>query len=505
MTTDLKKLLVKSNIHPPADAGNRVVTSLAYDSRQVTPGALFFALSGEHTTGATHAQQAAANGATAIVSEIDLPDLASDSSQVPPVPVARVPDARAAMADVAKVYHDNPAAHLKAIGITGTNGKTTTAFLVKHICDTVLHRCGLIGTVRTVAGDRTFDSVRTTPESPDVQSLLAEMVDAGSRAVAMEVSSHALVQHRVRGIDWDAAIFTNLTQDHLDYHKSMDRYFDAKASLFENVYAQTAKRGKSIINADDRYGRFLIERLPKNAKPFTYGLGVHPQYRASNVRIDFTGTQYQLTARNREYLVRTPLIGMFNVYNTLAALTACAAIGIEIRKAVAALATAPQIPGRLERVPAKRNFHIFVDYAHTDDALTNVLRTLRDLQPHRLICVFGCGGDRDRKKRPLMGKAVAQLADYAIVTSDNPRSEDPDRILRDIVHGMRDTGHETIVDRKEAIYRAVELASQGDIILIAGKGHETYQEFANNRRIDFDDISVARNAIQAKPTIKEEL
>ncbi len=497
MTTDLHSLLTKSDIHPPADARDRAVTSLAYDSRQVTsPDTLFFALPGEKTTGTDHVVQAAKNGATAIVSETAVDDIG--------IPVARVPDARAAMADVARTYYENPAAHLKAIGITGTNGKTTTAFLVKHICDTVLHRCGLIGTVRTVVGDREFDSVRTTPESPDVQSLLAEMLDSGSRAVAMEVSSHALVQHRVRGIDWDAAIFTNLTQDHLDYHKSMDAYFDAKASLFENVYAQTAKRGKSIINADDRYGRFLIERLPKNAKPFTYGLGVHSQYRASNVRIDFSGTQYQLTARNREYLVRTPLIGMFNVYNTLAALTAAAAIGIEIRRAVAALSTAPQIPGRLERVPAKRNFHVFVDYAHTDDALTNVLRTLRDLRPRRLVCVFGCGGDRDRAKRPLMGKAVSQLADYAIVTSDNPRNEDPARILRDITHGMREGAHETIVDRKDAISRAINLAEQGDIILIAGKGHETYQEFENNRRTDFDDVSVARNAIQSKPTTRDD-
>ncbi len=494
--TNLHELLVQSDIHPPADTDDRVVSSLAYDSRTVEADALFFALPGEKSDGSEFARQAADRGASAVVSSSAIDDLK--------IPVARVPDARAAMADVARTYYANPAADLKAIGITGTNGKTTTAFLVKHICDAVVHRCGLIGTVRTVVGDREFDSVRTTPESPDVQSLLREMVEAGSRAVAMEVSSHALVQHRVRGVDWDAAIFTNLTQDHLDYHKSMDAYFDAKASLFETVYAQTAKRGKSVINTDDRYGRFLVERLPKKAKPLTYGLGVHPAFRASSVRFDFTGTQFQLTARDREYLVRTPLIGMFNVYNSLAAITACAAVGIEIRRAIAALANAPQIPGRLERVPAKRNFHVFVDYAHTDDALTNVLRTLRDLRPRRLVVVFGCGGDRDRAKRPLMGRAAAQLADYSIVTSDNPRNEDPEKILADVLTGMRDIARETIVDRHEAIARAINLAEQGDIILIAGKGHETYQEFENGRRTAFDDVSVARNAIAAKPTMKEE-
>ncbi|MGC1481694.1 MAG: UDP-N-acetylmuramoyl-L-alanyl-D-glutamate--2,6-diaminopimelate ligase [Chthoniobacterales bacterium] len=496
MSHDLHRLLTKSDIHPPVDSEGRVVSSLAYDSRKVEKDALFFALPGEKSDGSDFARQAAEQGATGVVAATDIADLS--------IPVARVPDARAAMADVAKTYYDDPAASLKAIAITGTNGKTTTAFLVKHIADSVLHRCGLIGTVRTVVGDREFDSVRTTPESPDVQSLLREMVDVGSRAVTMEVSSHALVQHRTRGIDWDAAIFTNLTQDHLDYHKTMEAYFDAKASLFEGVYVQTAKRGKSVINTDDRYGRFLVERLPKNAKPLTYGLGVHPAFRASNVRFDFAGTQFQLTARDREYLVRTPLIGMFNVYNSLAALTAAAAVGIEIRRAIAALATVPQIPGRLERVPAKRNFQVFVDYAHTDDALTNVLRTLRDLRPRRLVVVFGCGGDRDRAKRPLMGRAAAQIADYSIVTSDNPRSEDPERILADIVTGMREGTHETVVDRADAITRAINLAEQGDIILIAGKGHETYQEFENGRRVNFDDVSTARNAIAAKPTVTDE-
>jgi len=487
---NLHKLLARAGVHPPAGAGDIEITSLCYDSRRAAAGSLFFALAGEKADGSAFALNAVSRGAAAIVSESAIDGC--------PVPVARVPDARAAMAGVACVFHGNPSAKLRAVAVTGTNGKTTTTFLVKHICDAAMLRCGLIGTVACVVGDESFPASRTTPESIDVQDLLARMVDAGNRAVAMEVSSHAIVQQRVRGIAWDAAIFTNLTQDHLDYHKTMDAYFEAKASLFESVFAQTSRRGKSIINLDDRYGSILIERLPKVAKPITYGVSASAAFRASSITFDANGARYQLTAQGRQYLVRLPLIGMFNVYNSLAATAAAFALGIEIRKAVSALASAPQVPGRLERVPARRAFQVYVDYAHTDDALTNVLKTLRELRPRRLTVVFGCGGDRDRAKRPLMGRAAQQLADYAIVTSDNPRTEDPGRIIADILAGMRGSNFETIADRHDAIHRAVELAEAGDIILVAGKGHETYQEFATGR-VPFDDVSVTRNAISAKP------
>ena len=490
MIRNLKSLLERAGFPPPPGAEAVNIDTLCYDSRRAAAGSLFFALPGEKADGTQFALDAADRGASAIVSA--KPVLGC------PVPVAVVPDARPAMADIASAFFEEPAASLKCVGITGTNGKTTTAFLVKHVLDAAHMRCGLIGTVRYVVGNETFPAARTTPESADVQELLARMRDAGSRAVAMEVSSHALVQQRVRGIEWDAAVFTNLTQDHLDYHKTMDAYFDAKASLFEGMFQQKGKRGKSIINLDDRYGTFLIERLPKLAKPLSYGFGVRADFRAIDARSDIHGTQYKLEAKGRQYLVRTPHIGRFNVSNSLAALATASALGLELRAAVQAMANAPQVPGRLERVPARRNFAVYVDYAHTDDALTNVLSTLRELRPRRLLVVFGCGGDRDRAKRPLMARAAEQLADYAIVTSDNPRTEDPEKILADIRAGLRGTAHEIVADRKDAIYRAVELAQPGDIVLIAGKGHETYQEI-NGKRFPFDDVSVARNAITAKP------
>lgn len=490
MSWNLSALLAKSDVHPPPGSDGVRINSLCYDSRRASAGALFFALPGVQADGAAFARSAVENGASAVVAVPDIPDLG--------VPLARVPDARAAMADVARTFFGNPGEALRAIGITGTNGKTTTSLLVKHILDTLHLHCGLIGTIRYVVGDESRPASRTTPESVDVQDLLAQMVAAGNRSVAMEVSSHALVQHRVRGIEWDAAVFTNLTQDHLDYHKTMDAYFDAKALLFERMFEQKSRRGKSIINCDDRFGVRLIERLPKAARPLTFGMGVRSDFRAIDPRSDVHGTQFKLEAKGRQYLVRTPLIGRFNVYNSLAALACASSLGLELRAAVQALASAPQVPGRLERVPARRNFTVYVDYAHTDDALTNVLSTLRELRPRRLLVVFGCGGDRDRAKRPLMARAAGQLADYAIITSDNPRTEDPGKIIADIVAGMPATGYETITDRKAAIYRAIELADRGDIVLIAGKGHENYQEI-NGRRTPFDDVSVARNAIAAKP------
>ncbi|HEY8900696.1 MAG TPA: UDP-N-acetylmuramoyl-L-alanyl-D-glutamate--2,6-diaminopimelate ligase [Chthoniobacterales bacterium] len=490
MSLTLDKLLEKAGVQPPPGAADARIDAVCYDSRRAAAGSLFFALPGAQADGAKFALDAVARGATAVLAESPIPGCT--------VPQALVSNAREAMADVSRAFYGDPSASLRTVGITGTNGKTTTAFLVKHLLDAAQLRCGLLGTIRYVVGDESLPAARTTPESADVQELFARMRDAGSRAVAMEVSSHALAQHRVRGVAWDAAVFTNLTQDHLDYHKTMDRYFDAKASLFETMYHQKGKRGKSVINLDDRYGQRLLERLPKPAKPITYGLGVRAEFRAIDATFDVHGTKYKLEAKGRQYLVRLPLIGRFNVYNSLAALAASTALGLELRAAVTAMANAPQVPGRLERVPARRNFSVYVDYAHTDDALTNVLSTLRDLGPHRLIVVFGCGGDRDRAKRPLMARAAEQLADYTIVTSDNPRTEDPEAILADIRKGLRGAAHETIVDRREAIYRAIALAGEGDVVLIAGKGHETYQE-VNGQRTPFDDVSVARNAIEAKP------
>jgi UDP-N-acetylmuramoyl-L-alanyl-D-glutamate--2,6-diaminopimelate ligase len=315
----------------------------------------------------------------------------------------------------------------------------------------------------------------------------------------MEVSSHALAQERTRDIEWDAAVFTNLTQDHLDYHRTMENYFNAKASMFEQLPGQERKKKPvAIINIDDRYGQKLVAKIGNKVSIVTFGTGLKADFRASNYRMEFGGTSYQLDARGKSYLVRVPLIGRFNVANSLAALAAANALGVGLREAVLSLAKSPQVPGRLEMVSAKRQFQVFVDYAHTPDALLNVIKTLRELNPARLIVVFGCGGNRDREKRPLMGQVVDQNADYAIITSDNPRKEDPDEIIADVEKGFRGGHFEKNADRAAAISRAIELAQSRDIVLIAGKGHENYQEFADHT-VPFEDIQVARRAIENRP------
>ena len=488
MSVPLSQLLAATAIaHSEVDP-NLPVKSLCYDSRKCEPGALFFALRGAKDDGSHYVAQATELGAIAIVS-----DAASVSCALP---LIQVGNARAAMADMAAAFAGRPADSLKVMGVTGTNGKTTTAFLVKHLLDADQRRCGLIGTIKYCVGDQEIDAPRTTPESVDLQDLLAQMVGAGSKAVAMEVSSHALVQDRVRGIGFDTAVFTNLTQDHLDFHHTMESYFEAKASLFDGLASQK-KKSKAIINGDDRYGHLLLERIDKKVQVVTFGMGARMDFRATDVKFDASGSSFHLAAKGRSYLVRLPLIGSFNIYNALAALAAASSMGMELRAAVAAMAKAPQVPGRLERVPARRSFQVFVDYAHTDDALRNVLRTLRELKPANIITVFGCGGDRDSAKRPLMGAVAEEFSDWSILTSDNPRSEDPLRILADIRAGLRTDRYEEIPDRADAINKAVELAGPGDIVLLAGKGHETYQEFAD-RRIIFDDVSMARRAIEAK-------
>ena len=313
----------------------------------------------------------------------------------------------------------------------------------------------------------------------------------------MEVSSHALDQSRVRGVEFDAAIFTNLTQDHLDYHQTMDAYYEAKSQLFTSLTSQKKKIGRAVLNIDDRYGSQLAARIEKDTPVLTYGVGARADFRASNVRIDFNGTSYQLDAEGKSYLVRLPQIGQFNVYNSLSAIAGASALGIDVRQSVLALAKAPPVPGRLEAVPAQRNFRVFVDYAHTDDALKNVLKTCRELHPARLIVVFGCGGSRDRSKRPKMGAVVDQYADFAFVTSDNPRQEDPREIIAEIEPGLAQGHYEVVVDRKEAIFKAISLAGPRDIVLIAGKGHEAYQEFAGHTA-PFDDVAIATQALEAK-------
>src|SRR6184192_4016830 len=487
----LKTLLSATAVRQIIGSVDRPVENITYDSRRVQRNTLFVALRGEKADGHQFIGQAIAKGASVIVAEREEKD--------PRVTCLVVENTRTALADFSATFYEYPARKLKLAAVTGTNGKTTTTFLIKHICENAGLRCGLIGTVRYEIGERMLPAIRTTPESLDLQELLSQIVNAGCRAAAMEVSSHALAQERTRGIEWDVAVFTNLTQDHLDYHGTMENYFAAKTKLFEQLAQQQKKKKPvAVINIDDRYGRQLLAKIHKKVSVVTFGMGASADFRASNYRMEFAGTSYQLDARGKSYLVRVPLIGRFNVANSLAALAAATALGVGLREAVLSLAKSPQVPGRLEIVPAKRQFQVFVDYAHTPDALRNVLKTLRELEPHRLVVVFGCGGDRDRQKRPLMGEIVDRHADYAIITSDNPRKEDPSAILAEIEKGCRSTHYEKIVDRMAAISRAIALAQPRDIVLIAGKGHESYQEFADHT-VPFDDIQVARRAIEDHP------
>jgi UDP-N-acetylmuramoyl-L-alanyl-D-glutamate--2,6-diaminopimelate ligase len=471
------------------------IGSITHDSRLASPGALFFALpsvtpgraGSDDTT--RHTLQAVEKGAVAVVTFGDL--------EVPRATVIRVKNPRAVLASAAAVFYRHPSLQLQTAAVTGTNGKTTTTFLLKHLLDVANRPCGLIGTVRYVVGPRELPALRTTPESDDVQRLLREMRDVNCRAAVMEASSHALHQDRLRDVEFDAGVFTNLTQDHLDYHETMEAYFAAKALLFGQIAGQRRKKGTAVVNVDDRYGRRLIDDYAQRVITVTYGQSSNAMFRAADLRTDFHGTQFSLHADGKSYLVRLPLFGPFNVYNSLAALATMHALGHDVRKSVAALKDAPQVPGRLEMVPGPKSFRVFVDYAHTPDALENVLRTLRSLDPVRILTVFGCGGDRDRAKRGPMGRAAEELSDWCIVTSDNPRSEDPDSICHQITSALSGANHEVITDRRAAIRRAVAMAEPGDIVLVAGKGHEGYQEFAD-RKIPFDDVAESASALREK-------
>lgn len=473
------------HLDKPAVSGSldTEITSLAYDSRKAGPGIAFVAIRGSHADGHAFIPKAIELGAAAIICE-----------QAPPedvaVPWVHVRHSRIALAQAAAALNGHPAKALTIAGVTGTNGKTTTAFLIHHLFNAAQLRSGLLGTVFYDLGGEQVPATHTTPESLEIQGLLATMRDNGCRACAMEVSSHALDQDRTYGLPFAAAIFTNLTQDHLDYHGTMEKYFEAKVRLFEQAAAQP--KSALIINADDAWGRKLIQRFEHTGRVTKFGFGVGCDFRAVNVRYDLTGTTFELEARGRSFLVRSPLIGDFNVYNTLGALAAAHGVGLNLREAVANMQRAPQVPGRLERVSENARFQVFVDYAHTPDGLVNALRTVRALRPRRLITVFGCGGDRDRGKRPKMAAAAEAGSDICVLTSDNPRTEDPQQILNDAKAGFaRPKSHAVIADRKEAIRAALEGAMEGDIVLIAGKGHEDYQDIQGKKHF-FDDRKIAR-------------
>ena len=488
------------------------VTDVTYDSRRITPGSLFVAIHGVVTDGNRIVDAARKKGAAAIVSE-----QAPDGSG----PWVQVPDARAALALLSAAVLGDPAQSLRLVGVTGTNGKTTTTYLIDAALRAAGHTVGLLGTVHYRIGGRLVEASRTTPESSDLQALFRQMVAEGCTDAVMEVSSHSLALKRVHGCAFQVAVFTNLTRDHLDFHGDMESYFAAKRRLFDTYLRED---GHAVINADDDRAKALIAAA--RGKVWTYGIegaseaGFTPAKRAgglggaplappssmkpkadvsaSGIALSLKGTRVRTRTPRGEFDVETPLIGRFNVENFLAGLTAALALDIDPAVALRGLLTMTGVPGRLERVNAGQDFAVIVDYAHTDDALKNLLETVRELKPRRLITVFGCGGDRDRTKRPLMGAVASRLSDVVVVTSDNPRSEPPEAILDEIQRGMPNGARRgeryAIVDRREAIGRALEMAGPGDAVVIAGKGHETYQVL-RDRTVPFDDRQVARELI----------
>ena len=486
--------------------GQREIAALCCDSRAVREGDVFFALRGEKVDGHEHIPDALQKGAAAVVAE-----LPGDDENRGDATWLQVRDGRVAMGIAADAYHGHPSSEIGVVGITGTNGKTTTTFLAHHVVQSSWRRCGMMGTVFYDNGETQEAALNTTPESIEVHRLLGEMRDNACRAAVMEVSSHGISQHRTTAVRFRVGVFTNLTQDHLDYHKTFENYFAAKRMLFEQIEEQSSETGLAekdqptlVINGDDKYGRRLAEGDFSHTRIVTYGQGLNCDFRISNIRSDFNGTTYQLeVGKGRSMLVRTPLIGRYNVMNATAALAAAQGLGVNLREAVKNIQEAPQVPGRLEVVePHRTAYKVYVDYAHTDDALINALQTLRELRPARIIVVFGCGGDRDRQKRPLMGKAAEENSDIAIITSDNPRSEEPEVILRDIESGMKGKRYVSMVDRREAIREAIRIARVRDIVLIAGKGHEDYQEI-NGERIQFDDRVEVRHAINDRIEVEE--
>lgn len=462
------------------------IAGLAYDSRAVRPGFLFCALPGEKTDGGQFAEEAIRRGAVAVLHQngLRLPRGTADVA---------APDARAAMADLAAEFYGHPSAELPVVGVTGTNGKTTVAYMIREILRAAGRECGLIGTIQYEYGGRQIAAARTTPEAPDLQRMFAEALAAGCRAMAMEVSSQGLAAGRLRGTRFAAAVFTNLSVDHLDFHQTMEAYFDAKKRLFDLL----PPAAPAIVNVDDPYGRRLAAEPGLAGRLTTFGIGPEAAVRAADLRLSETSSAFRAIGPWGETPVELAFAGRFNVMNALAALAVCGGFGVPPETMAAALGRMGPVPGRLERIPDPAGRHVFVDYAHTEDALRSVLQTLRETASGRLICLFGCGGNRDRSKRPRMGAAVSEFADFAVLTSDNPRHEDPQAILADVLAGMdRARPHLVEPDRTAAIRAALREAGAGDVVLIAGKGHEPYQEVAG-RMLPFDDREIAREILAA--------
>ena len=465
------------------------MSAIVYDSRRAIPGSVFVALRGLKADGTEFVAQAVERGAAAVVSEAARPQGVS-------APWLVVSDARLALALLADRFYDHPSRRMPVVGVTGTNGKTTTAYLLASMFDAAGMKAGLLGTVTYRLGGEEREASRTTPEAPDVQQLLDEMIKQGCRAAVMEVSSHALALKRVDGMRFAAGIFTNLTRDHLDFHDDMETYFLAKRRLFEMLPDESP----GMINIDDPRGPSLVDAC---RRPVTFGIAKPADVTPGALEITLSGLAFDIRTPRGTVKVESTLVGRPNVYNILAAAATAMAMDVPLDAIAQGVRALPGVPGRFEVVSSQGDdVTVVVDYAHTDDALRNLLETARPLSPKRLLTVFGCGGDRDRTKRPLMGMVAARLSDVVVITSDNPRSEDPQRIIEEIKRGIpaasqssgRTPDIQSVVDRREAIDRAIELSEPGDVVLVAGKGHEKYQQIGD-RVLPFDDGEVARAAL----------
>lgn len=475
-----------------------MISDVTADSREVRAGSLFICLDGAHVDGHRFAASAAEKGAAAIVAEkeISVPEGTA---------VIYVKDTRRAMEDITPYFFDYPARSMRMIGVTGTNGKTTATHIVSHVLTKAGYKTGVIGTIHMLIGDKEYPTHNTTPDVVDLERMLAQMRDAGVTHAIMEVSSHSLVMGRVEGVEFDNASFTNLTEDHLDYHKTMDKYAAAKALLFAKVSAagQTKRRKSAHINADADYADTMAAAVDRHtAELTTYSIEKLSDLRAKDIRFNANSSEFTVIWQGKDYAAKTNLVGRFNVYNALTAISVCLGEGLSMEKILTALADFRAVPGRFELIDEGQDFTVVVDYAHTPDGLENILKTAEEIRRGRIISVFGCGGDRDKMKRPIMGRIGARYSDIVIVTSDNPRTEDPDTIVSEVAAGVAeiaaektDFSYEVVVSRREAIRRAVEIAKTGDIVMIAGKGHEDYQ-ILKDRTIHFDDREEARAALK---------
>lgn len=477
ITKLIQPILVRGSV-------NCDIEGIAYDSRQVRPNYLFVAVKGEHVNGEDYIDDAIRRGAVAVVSEQDTWPKRS-------VAHIHVDNARLALAEIASAYYGHPSQRLELFGITGTNGKTTTSFMVRSILDRAGRHSGLIGTVRYEIGARIIPATRTTPEAPDIQFMFDQMIRSGCESAVMEVSSHALDQKRVWGIAFDVGIFTNLSRDHLDYHGTMNAYFDTKCQLFRSL-GQLGKSATAVINLDDPWGMQIASVNGLSAKLVTYGEHPSAMVQAVNIELSHDGSTFDLVSPWGEMPIQVNLPGRHNVSNALAALAATASRGVPLNVIADALKNMEQVPGRLQLFKGRNEVNVYVDYAHSDDALGRVLRTLREFSAGKIITVFGCGGNRDRTKRPVMGSVAAKFSDHVIITNDNPRREDPMAIIREIEAGIpADASYEVQPNRELAIAAAITMAKSGDTVLVAGKGHENYQEFAS-AVTPFDDSQVVR-------------